>query len=247
MSIDIASTLVNLITLVSIAIIIFGGYRAIELSRVLVGRVYRNRAYWTLGLIGLVVFFVGVQYVPDSTGLVSAFGFFGITFALFLFVDSNIHVVKEMDFFHREILRWGTFRKPILASLICTSVIAIFSLIYYPGGTFGSSIWATLGVLSYFVVLAVAFSYSAAGLIVSARRTPDASMRRFVRMLAFSLVSFALFFTTWIPLGVFGTAVENVGSTIFVIPAAYFIYRAVMSLSPVGRVEKGAVESITPV
>lgn len=57
----------------------------------------------------------------------------------------------------------------------------------------------------------------------------------------FALASFAIYFTIWIPLSYFSTDLGNVVSDFFLVPSAYYIYRAVMSLSPIGRVEKIAV------
>jgi hypothetical protein len=143
-----------------------------------------------------------------------------------------------------RILRWQTFRFPIIGALTITGVLSILSLALFPSGDLATVlVWAGVSIFVYFAALGVALVYSSAALIIGARRTLDAALKKFVRTLAFTLICFALFFTIWIPLAYFGTDVENLGSDFFVIPAAYFIYRAVMSLSPVGRVEKEAIET----
>jgi hypothetical protein len=89
-------------------------------------------------------------------------------------------------------------------------------------------------------------SYSAAALVVGARRTPDRTMRRFVRMLGLAIICMVLFFTVWIPFAPFSLTVQDLGSLIsecFIPAAAYFLYLAVMSLSSVGRVEEVATTS----
>jgi hypothetical protein len=65
-------------------------------------------------------------------------------------------------------------------------------------------------------------------------------MKKFVRMVGLSVACLALFFTVWIPLSIISVDLGNIVSQIFAPLAAYFIYRAVMSLSPIGRIEKEA-------
>jgi hypothetical protein len=247
MSTDVVDLTEDAYILISTALLIVAGYRAVEVSRVLVGRVYRYRAYWTLGLILAFLFFVAASNFPNIP-VVSwgggTLGFLVATYALFLFVDSNIRMAKELDFFHREILRWQAFRLPIVGALTITGALSILALALFPPGDL--PIWAGVSIVSYFAVLGVVLVYSSAALIVGSRRTPDAAMKKFVRMLSFTLVCLALYFTIWLPLSYFGTDVENFGSDFFVIPAAYFIYRAVMSLSPLGHVEKEVSATPTP-
>ena len=60
-------------------------------------------------------------------------------------------------------------------------------------------------------------------------------------MLGLAIVCMVLFFTVWIPFAPFSLTVQDLGSLIsdlFVPAAAYFLYLAVMSLSPLGRVEE---------
>jgi hypothetical protein len=55
-----------------------------------------------------------------------------------------------------------------------------------------------------------------------------------------------LFFTTWLPFTPFSVTVQDLGnliSELFVPAAAYYLYLAVMSLSPVGRLDKDVGET----
>jgi hypothetical protein len=245
MSIDFALLSEDAIQVISTVLLIAAGYRAVVLSRVMVGRVYRYRAYWTVGLIVAFLFFEvsNIPNIPVLSWGGGTAGFIVSTYALFLFVDSNIRVAKELDFFHRNILRWQTFRLPLLVAMSITGILITVAIAIVPGAGSVSSdtpIWAGLSIVAYFAVLGSALVYSSAALFVGARRTPDVAMKRFVRMLAFALVCLALFFTVWLPLSFVNTDLENLASEFFLVPAAYFIYRAVMSLSPLGRVEKEA-------
>ena len=255
MSVDYLDLASDAVLLVASLLTVFALYRAAEFRRVLVGGAYRNRANWTVVfLVATLFFFIdgsGVLPYLSSDGGVP--GFAVIAVALVLFVDGNIRAVQETDFFHRDALRWRAYGKPAVIAMICS--LAVVGLVIVATGfnniatwglTNNSPWWVYVGGLQYFVVLGVVLVYGAAALITVARRTRDSTMRKFVRMLGLSLLGFVLFFTIWIPLSVFGAFVTDVGSEVFLIIAAYYLYRAVMSFSPVGRVETG-VESATPI
>ena len=248
MSVDYFDTANAAIYLAALILTVFALYRAIEFRRVLVGRVYKVRANWTaVFLLATMFFYIDtsgeVPYLASDGG---ATGFLVIAAALVLFVDSNIRAAQETDFFHRDTLRWRVFGKPAVIAMLCSVVIVLlvivsqgFANIATWGLTSTSPAWVDVGGLQYFVVLGVVLAYGAATLIVVGRRTQDRTMRRFVRMLGFSLLGFVLFFTIWIPLAYFGTDASDIGSELFFIVAAYYLYKAVMSFSPVGRVEVG--------
>jgi len=230
-------------------------YRAIEFRRVLVGGVYRNRANWTIVFLLANLFFYidGQAVLPYLSSDGGVPGFMVISVALVLFVDSNIRATQETDFFHRDALRWRVFGKPAVIAIVCsvaTVVLVIVAVGFANIATWGltntSPWWVDVGGFQYFLVLGVVLAYGAAALITAGRRTQDRTMRRFVRMLGLSLLGFVLFFTIWIPLGYFGNAASDIGSEIFFVVAAYYLYRAVMSFSPVGRVDVGA-GTVSPV
>jgi len=69
-----------------------------------------------------------------------------------------------------------------------------------------------LGVAFWFAVGAGSISYGAAALLLGARRTPDRSMRKFVRMLGLAIICMVLFFTVWIPFAPFSLTVQDLGT-----------------------------------
>jgi hypothetical protein len=74
-------------------------------------------------------------------------------------------------------------------------------------------------------------------------------MRRFVRTLGLAIVCMVIFFTIWIPFQPFSVTVQDLGnliSELFIPAAAYYLYLAVMSLSPVGHVEKELISTSKP-
>ena len=226
--------------LLGIAILLVATYRAFGIGRVLIKGVYRNRAYWTgATAIALVLFTIASDFLP-SNSLLSILAFPLMAIVLLVFVDSSVKVARETDFFHRSSLGWERLGKPFAVLLVAEMVIIILAL-------YTSSLTSTglgLGVLQFFAVLALIFSWGAAALAVGARRSADRSLRRFAKMLGLVVLCFVLFLTVWIPFSPFSVTVQDLGSTISIFCAtagAYFLYLAVMALSPVGHVEKDAV------
>ena len=238
------------VTVVTSVILAFAFYRAIEFSRVLVGGIYKSRAIWTA------VFLASVAFLfVDSSGFVpylSSFdmsnaGFMLIGVALPLFINSNVRTAQETDFFHRDALRWRLFGKAAVVVMLFSVALTVAVITYSPEVLFGSSPlwWVTLGYAQYFFLEIIIAAYGAASLIVAARRTQDRTMKRFVRMLGLSLLGLVIFFTVWIPIDYFVPGLGDDLSYLGFVMTAYYLYRAVMSLSPLGRVEK--VESATGV
>jgi len=246
MSIDYFDAIQAAIFLAAAGLVVLALYRAIEFRRVMVGRAYKSRANWTVVfLLAILFFYVDSQgalpYLSSDGGVP---GWIVITISLVLFVDSNVRATQETDFFHRDTLRWRVFGRPAVMAMLCSLAIiglAIVALGFANIATWGltstSPVWVAVGVFQYFAVLGVVLAYGAASVITAGRRTQDRTMKRFVGMLGLSLLGFVLFFTTWIPLAFFGTDASDVGSELFLIVAGYYLYKAVMSFSPVGRVE----------
>ena len=233
---DILNAAGDVVSVVSAGIFLFATYRAFTIGRVLVRGAYRNRALWTGGTTIALILLIIAASLPSSDPLSGA-SFVVIFVILFAFVDSSIKVTQEADFFHRSPLGWQRLRKPLYVILIGSSLVGA-SLAYLEPS---DGLLLLAGVLLWFGAAGVCISYAAAALRVGARGTPDSSMRRFVRMLGLAIVCMVLFFTIWIPFAPFSLTVQDLGSLIstFFLPAAgYFLYLAVMSLSPVGHVEK---------
>jgi hypothetical protein len=227
--------------ILAIGIFLFASYRALTIGRVLVRGAYRNRALWTAGtVIALILFTISTTLPSDSPLL--TFSFLAIMLILLTFVDSSIKVAQDTDFFHRSPLGWQQVRKPLYFIVIGLAVLDGLFAYFEPANNslfmYGEAVWFLAG--------AASIAYAAGALIVGARRTPDRSMRRFVRTLGLAIVCMVIFFTIWIPFQPFSVTVQDLGnliSELFIPAAAYYLYLAVMSLSPVGHVEK---ESFDP-
>jgi hypothetical protein len=240
-SIDLPTVVDTIEILVPTGIFLFSGYRALDIARNFVGGTYRGRAYWTaaLAIAALILGFATSTSVPILSYAQGTPAFPVIFLALTFFADSNIRVMKESDFFHRDILRWASLRNPVLAVMVALNAITIIGLFILPETAFtGSSPLAGVFILIYFGFAGSAFTYFAGALIVGARRSADASLKRYARMLGLSLLSFMLFFTIWIPLSVYGNFVSGAVSGFFMIPAAYYIYLGVTSLSPLSKINR---------
>jgi len=235
MPIDIVDLLEEIAGLVTGAIALLAAYRSLMIGRSLVTRVYRTRAYW---LTVLMVIFAVLGILPTYTSLetdISNIFFFAFLVALLVFIDSNVAVAKEIDFFHKDILHWNMVRIPLLVIVVAyTAVASVASFL-------GLSTTITgVGVIGYIVVAGAAFSYSGAAMFVIARKTYDRTMKKFVKMLGFAVLFWVLFLTLFIPLDVIYPSLGDVVTSYIAIAAAYFFYRAAMSLSMVGRIVKEA-------
>jgi hypothetical protein len=232
MSIDIVVFLESFATIVASAVALLAVYRSLTIGKSLVTRIYRTRAYWLAVL--MIILIVDTLPLPQSAieSYLGFYGFFVFLFALVIFIDSNVRVSKEIDFFHRDILHWGKIRIPMFAILAAYSVVAvIFSS--------STSTAAEIGIVGYFTMLGAIFVYSGVAMFVIGRRTYDQTMRRFIKMLGFAVLCFLLFVTVWLPLDLL--VYPNLGDVVtdfILIGTAYFFYKAAMSLSFVGRIVK---------
>ena len=227
---------------VSLVILFIATYRAFGIGRVLVRGVYRNRAYW-IGATAIVLILLAVGSTLPSSNPLGAVTFIVAFVVLVVFVDTSIRVAREADFFHRSALGWDRVRKPFAALLSASVAVVLVTIALYGVNPSSGNSAAELGILQVFVVVGVMLSWGAAALTVGARRSADMTLRKFAKMLGLTVLCLVLFFTIWIPFAPFSVTVQDLGSTIsdFFFPAAaYFLYRAVMSLSPVGHIQKEA-------
>lgn len=107
-------------------------------------------------------------------------------------------------------------------------------------------LWIVTGFLTFLIALPAVYGYAAIALIIGSRRTADRVLKTYVKFLGLTIGAFVLEFLLLI-------IVEGPASS-FSLPAlpgnlasillSYLIYRTVMSLSVVGRVEK-AVEAVS--
>jgi len=236
MPIDLYSFVRSAAILIAVVIVALGLVRAVEMGRGFVNRLYRGRAFWTAAVMLLVMVALSFAYTFGSEfGFVSVVPIGLLVLVLFVFADRTIQVAAEMDFFHRNTLHWRQVKKPLyvvlLADIVLISVEAAYprleqgsaGAVFFPLFVFG---WATFFGLFGAAIVAVA---------VSAGRTPDRTIKRHVRLFGIFLVGFFVAFFTSQP-GI-GPAV-NLASDFIIVAAAYSLYLMVMSLSPVGRVER---------
>ncbi|HMD79350.1 MAG TPA: hypothetical protein VKF39_05130 [Nitrososphaerales archaeon] len=249
MSVDYILWATDASSVISSIILLAGTVRALQLARGFAAHAFRNRAYWLAGLmIALIAGNVASQIPTPATVvtlqdfIISSIG--GDTFVAALlialvFVDRNLIVLKELDFFHRDSIRWSRVRVPGLIAMILVSAELVVSFFFVNTNSNLNSI-TLLVILTFFPVVAIVLGYAATALVLAARRTPDRTMRRFAMLLGIALALGVISFTIWIPLSfVTTTEVENFIASLPAVGSAYFLYRAAMSLSPLGRVEKG--------
>lgn len=225
MSIDVVSIIDNSASLLNVAILLLAAFRGFEIGRKFVSRVYRNRAFWIAGVCIALVLQGSTGYDPSlNNTLIGGLPLFEITFfvlffVIFVFIDSTILVTLEMDFFHRNTLRWKQIRRPFyLVGL------ALFALIFLPGNP-----------LTFAAFILVPLPYSVVALFIGARRTPDRTLKRHITLLGFVVIAFLVM-----------TFIFNHTSILWVdllddfltVLFPYLLYRAVMTLSPVSHIEK---------
>lgn len=238
MSIDIVNVLESLAGLASGAIALLAVYRSLTIGKSLLTRVYRTRAYWLAVLmIILALMVLPFPYPSAVESDISFYGFFVFLFALLIFIDSNVAVARDIDFFHRDILHWRTIRLPMIGISAAGTVTILVAISV---GISADSFASELGLLGYFILLGVVFAYSGGAMFVIARRSYDRTMKKFVKMLGFAILSYVLFLTLFIPLDAIYPQLGDVVTDFILIAAAFYFYKAAMSLSSVERIAKEA-------
>jgi hypothetical protein len=235
MSIDIVEILEGGAALATLAIALLGVYRSLTIGKSMVTHVYRSRAYWLAVL--LIILAVDNLPFPPSSVIGSGLGFYGFfvfLFAILLFIDSNVAVAREIDFFHKDVLHWRKIRIPMLAILGAYTVAAVIL-------SSATSTAAGIGLVGYFLMLGVILVYAAIEMYVIGRGTYDQTMRKFIKMLGLAVLCYLLFVTIWLPLDFIYPNLGDIVTDFIIIGTAYFFYRAAMSLSFVGRIVKETV------
>lgn len=238
MSADLLSLLDYASFLVASIILVLAAYRGVEMLRAFVNRVYRNRASWMVAVILLALFNTLSNLVPSFvSGAVSFLLLIVLIVVVFAFVDSSILTTLEMDFFHRNTLRWRGAR--VIAYPLLYGDIAISVSLDFVSGASGSPAWLSAltaspaYTLQAAVVVFGVLGYSGAALLVGARRTPDLVVKRHLILVGFA---FSIFIVATANDLTVSSAVLNDFLTVL---ASAVIYFATMALSPIGRVEKG--------
>ncbi len=227
-------------TVVIVGILLVGIYRAVGLHRAFVTGVYRSRATWSTLLMLVIIWVMLNNFVPTpNSGILSLFGFLPFVALLIVFgayADRSVLVAIETDFFHRDPLRWTRGRwlaGIVLVVYTVTIVIGGEVLTSAEQSSFLGNILDNL----YFFVVAGVLAYAAAAMIVGARRSADRTLRRSILLLALALSTLvvSIVVTSLLTSGTVPYEVVDKGTGVVGI---YLIYRSVMSLSPLGRIEK---------
>ena len=243
-SIDLPTAIATGGTAIIVGILVLGIYRAMEMRGAFVSGIYRSRATWSTLLMLVVIVTMLDNYVPfPSSGILYLFGlvfvnggFIALLFVIVAYADRSVLVAIETDFFHRDTLSWSRVRWPA----------AIVFVTFVIGLNIGGAVLtpdeqsSLLGVLIndlFFLVVAGILSYLTAALIVGSRRSADRTLRRSILLLGLALSTLVL--------SIVATSFVNPGTLPYVIVqqgtgivGIYLIYRSVMSLSPLGRVQK---------
>lgn len=253
MSVDVLGLFNNASNVVISAILILGIYRALQMRGAFVNPAYRSRATGSVFLMLVILILFVTFYAPiPSSGVLSVIGFLPFLAAIltfFAYADRSVLVAIETDFFHRNTLRWFQVRWLAGFALVAAITLLVPAIVFLPAfNGFPPPDYPVLGLVAFFMFLVavpLVLAYSTAALIVGARRSSDRTLRRSILLLGLALSTLVLYLVLTIPLtqGTLPYAVVNNGTALVGI---YLIYRSVMSLSPLGRVEKEAAQNSKP-
>jgi hypothetical protein len=271
MSSEIFNVIEALSLIVTSVILALGAYRATRIGRAFVNPLYRSRARWTAGvLVLLAVAVFGDLISPPSSSLPAlitlpsylmaledyvGLAIVGFIAAIFVSVDRTILATMDMDFFHRTALGWPKVRIPFYI-LMFVAVVESLGNSYLGGLPLGQvSTWEIYAVgsiptgayswfpLFVFALLALIYGYSAAAMVIGARRTPDRTLRKHVRSLGTAIISFfiAIVTLTFTSYTLASDPAVSLVPDFLLIVTGYLFYQVTMSLSPLGRVERDLV------
>jgi hypothetical protein len=233
--------------LAAAALMVLGIWRSAQMARGFVDRVYKSKALWMAALTSSILISElssFIQFPPTLFGsLLATSPLILVIMVTYAFVDRTILVAMRSDFFHRDVIGWMKIRLPgfiLVAGAVC---LAAADSALVPSETSATPFWSIVAFDIFVVVVPLVLGYAAIAVVVSARRTADRTLKRHILLLGLSLACFAailaLFASPSTDLFNFLGDALNVGSL-------YLLYRAVMSLTLLGRVEKGAGSTHSP-
>ncbi|HKW05477.1 MAG TPA: hypothetical protein VJN71_09285 [Nitrososphaerales archaeon] len=241
MSVNLVQFVNGASSVIQAVILVVGLARVLEMRAGFVDRTYRQRAFWSVLLMGVVAAVNIESLLPlpsdlivNIIGIAIFFGLIGIAFA---FIDRTALVAIQQDFFHRDILGWKRFRIPaglvLAASLIVAFLLVPKSLLTNP------PLWVSIGENQTYIIAAILLGYAAIVGLIGSMRTPDKTLKKNIRFLGISLGFFVL------SLAIFTLLSNDLGSIIgdiATIFATTFLYLSAMSLTPLGRTARDALE-----
>jgi hypothetical protein len=233
-------------------ILVVGAYRALRIRRGLASPIYRSRALslalvailYTIALISDLVPYPQVTDLATGAMITLAvtLPYFVFAFMMFHSVDRTILVANDMDLLGRNTLQWPRLRWPLYAlALFAIALILIanpFLFLQSPPA------WANTADLAFYPLFLTALGVSAVALFLSSRRSLEKAMGRFVTFfgaaVAFFITDFVLFNYVYY---FYYTPTLQFVDNLVIIAATIFLYLAVISLTPLGKVEPtGATE-----
>jgi hypothetical protein len=212
-------------------------YRAFSLSRALPGQVYRTRAEWIGTFSIILIAATAISFGSDSgyfDSFVSNFldgvdlymtSFFFVF--LFAWLSSTVGVASDLDYFHRDTLRWGTMKRVFWAGVVlvvvATTLVSVSQL--NPCVAASCSPIAKLAPLIYggsALIAVILVIYASAVLFVTSRRVKEKILRSHLKWLGLFAV----------------TLIFSLSAFQILIPvSAYFLFRSSNFLTPAERVE----------
>jgi hypothetical protein len=260
MSIDIVTIIDEVGATIAAIVLFFLISRAIMIGRNFVGGVYRSRAFWFAGVMlvalelvlsTLAILLFGL-YPSTSLSWLGIISFLAFLLVMFVYADSTILVTLEMDFLHRNTLHWRPVRTlayaAIFANILYLAVLIFLTnpppcvssgqcSLYVPGVPSWIQAIFLYSIALYEVVpvALVTYAYSITAVIIGARSTSDMTMKRHVRWLG---LSFIIFFVAFV-VSFFVNGVPFI-STALLLVLVYTFYRALMSLTSIGRLKAEA-------
>ena len=240
MSIDLPTVIDIGSTVLIVGILVLGIYRALEMRRAFVGGVYRSRATWSTLLMLVIIAVMLSNFVPTpSSGILSVVAFLpfiALILVITAYGDRSVLVAIETDFFHRNTLGWTRVRWPAAIGIVTFVIILVIGGSIMTPAEQSGPLGTILNDL-FFPILAGILGYLTAALIVGARRSADRTLRRSILLLGLALATLVLSIvvTSGLTSGTLPYVIVNQGTGVVGI---YLIYRSVMSLSPLGHVEK---------
>jgi N-acetylneuraminic acid mutarotase len=241
MYIDFVGLMNTLTWLVASIVSIMVAYRGVEFGRAFIGGVFRSRALWITAL-GVVTFIQAVPgyILPISDFTIGGLAFFEIAWSmLFLtylaFVDSTIMVTLQLDFFHRDTLRWkqGRFVVYVVLGILVADILLVGL------GIVSNPSTSAVVIIPLLVSSLVVAPYSGVALLVGARRTRDRILKRHLILLVIVFVLYISHFVEASPNN--PTLASSLLEDFLVLAGVYALYRAVMTLSVVGKLETDPV------
>ena len=226
---------------------VLGIWRSAQMARVFVDRVYKSKAVWMAALTSTILLSELSSFVQfPSTALGSLLVITPLALVIlvsYAFVDRTILVAMRTDFFHRDVIGWMKVRLPGFALVAGALCLIVPDWVLVPSGTSTPPFWSTVSFDIFVVVVPLVLGYAAIVMVISARRTADRTLKRHILLLGLSLGCFAvvlaLFASPSTDLFDLLEDALNVGSL-------YLLYRAVMSLTLLGRVDKGTETNLHP-